>query len=222
VIDDGSTDDTSTLLQRIRDDRLRVLHTAHGGAGAARNAGLAVARGELVAYLDTDNVWHPQFLEVLTGELAEDEVLAYCGLHRFLVEGDRGQWHIIGRKVESRPFNPVVLRRGSLIDTNAALHRRSVLDEVGGFDEGLPRFLDWDLLARIGLQHPFGVRHVDQVLVDYYYFPSSMTPSLTNAAFSDAHLRSLFGLGETDETTARVRRKLERVVRRLPLGAGGV
>ena len=210
VVDDGSTDATPELLARISHPRLRTLRTPHAGAGAARNAALAHAQGSLIAYLDTDNVWHPEFLEVLTGELADDEVLAYGGLHRFLVEGTREDWRIVGRRIDSRPFNPVAMRRGSGIDTNAVLHRRAVLHEVGTFDEGLPRLLDWDLFARIALAHPFGVRHVDQVLCDYYYFPSSITATITNATMSDERLRSLFGLGEDDDATALVRAKLDR------------
>lgn len=212
VVDDGSTDETPEILARISDRRLRVIQTPHAGTGAARNAGLAQAAGSLIAYLDTDNVWRPEFLEVLTAELSSDDVMAYAGLHRFLVEGTRSDWRIVGRRVESRPFNPVALRRGSTIDTNIALHRRGVIDEVGGFDERLPRLLDWDLFARIALAHPFGVRHVDQILCDYYYFPSTISATLTNATMSDARLRGLFGLGEPDEATALVRDKLERIL----------
>ena len=72
VVDNNSTDGTAEILESCADPRLRVLQAGGRGVSAARNAALAVAQGELVAYLDSDNVWSPQFLEVMTDELRPD------------------------------------------------------------------------------------------------------------------------------------------------------
>ena len=63
VVDDGSTDGSADTLGDLDDPRLRVIRESHGGSAAARNAGLRLASGELVAFLDADDRWAPQNLE---------------------------------------------------------------------------------------------------------------------------------------------------------------
>ena len=64
VVDDGSTDDTRETLARFG-DRISLLHQANRGKSAARNAGIAAARGDWIAFLDSDDLWHPRRMEVL-------------------------------------------------------------------------------------------------------------------------------------------------------------
>jgi cellulose synthase/poly-beta-1,6-N-acetylglucosamine synthase-like glycosyltransferase len=66
VIDDGSTDDSAERVLRIADPRVRMIRQANQGVSCARNAGIAAARGELVCFLDADDVWHPHFLSCVT------------------------------------------------------------------------------------------------------------------------------------------------------------
>src|SRR5438067_1214020 len=64
VVDDGSTDDTSRLLEEFRDPRIRVVTTPNRGPSAARNQGAQLAQARYLAYLDSDNTWRPEFLAV--------------------------------------------------------------------------------------------------------------------------------------------------------------
>jgi glycosyltransferase involved in cell wall biosynthesis len=85
VIDDGSTDDTPTLLGAMQDERLRVIRTENRGKGAARNRGLDEATGDFIALLDSDDRWQPSFLErqlqVFDGE--PDLGAVFCDFVRF-------------------------------------------------------------------------------------------------------------------------------------------
>ena len=208
VVDDGSTDATAAVLGECEDPRLRVLWQDHRGVSAARNAALAVATGELVAYLDSDNTWFADFLAVMTSELRPEDLLAYCGRHLFLLDGPLESAHVVARKIHSPVYNPASLLRHNFIDTNVMLHRRWIVEELGGFDENLRRLVDWDLVVRIVLRHPFAVRHVDQVLCNYHYYRASQLSSITNTHFGDEHLERLFGLGQRDAVDTHVLDKI--------------
>ena len=63
VVDDGSTDGTPELLGRVNDPRVEVLRVENGGVARARNLGMSRSRGEYLAFLDADDLWHPDFLK---------------------------------------------------------------------------------------------------------------------------------------------------------------
>jgi glycosyltransferase involved in cell wall biosynthesis len=173
VIDDGSTDNTAGVLAAVSDPRLRVIwHTTNRGAPAARNTGIANARGTYISFLDSDDEWHPDKIEK---ELAimEDQPevgVVYSGFWR----------HIHGKK-SYVPFKWVKSKEGNIhrellwrnfINTQSLI-RKNVLDTVGVFDENAPRFQDWDLFIRISEHYPFAYSH--EALFDVYHSEQSIT-----------------------------------------------
>lgn len=143
VVDDGSRDGTLEELEPfLADPRIELVHRGvPGGVSVARNAGLARARGDYVAYLDSDNTWVPEFLEVMVA------FLSVRGLRAgYAVSELKGTENHVWR---GSPFHLGALRERNYIDCIALVHERSLLDEVGVFDESLRRLVDWDLLLRI-------------------------------------------------------------------------
>ena len=150
VVDDGSTDSIDSVIEEFADDpRIHWLRQPRRGASAARNAGLRRASGELIAYLDSDNVWYPRFLSEMVAALdAAPEIdLAYGVLATSA--------HGLGdRRFLFKPFDREELLRGNFIDINVVVHRRTLVAELGGFDESLDRLVDWDLLLRYSENRP--------------------------------------------------------------------
>ncbi len=131
------------------------------GASAARNAALARARSDLVAYLDSDNTWNPDFLLSMVSALSarSDAATAYCGLQ--FDDGKGG-----GPRLKFEEYDRDLLVSRNFIDLNAFIHRRRLFDQLGGFDEGLKRLVDWDLALRYTRCYPPVT--VPSGLVNYY------------------------------------------------------
>lgn len=205
ITDDGSDDNTKDVLSNITDTRIVNLSSDHKGPSAARNKGLSLAKSELIAYLDSDNSWHPEFLEVMVQKLKPPYEFLYSSENTFLLAGNKQNAKIIGRKVRNVEYNPVKLTYTNYIDINTVLHAKSLIDDVGNFDETLTSLEDWDLFARIALKYPFKIKHIDQVLVDYYYYLKGTESTITNtfADVSDEDIQIAFNLkiGSGDRAT---------------------
>ena len=151
--DDGSDDYTCEIVEKafreqIKSGTLFVVRNPHKGVSAARNAGLQRARGDLIAYLDSDNQWNPHYLLLMAALFASaDELMtAYAGLKQY----DRDQNK---RTLRAIPYDRKKLLEANFIDLNVFMHRRTLFDRLGGFDEGLSRLVDWDLIVRYTKEH---------------------------------------------------------------------
>jgi len=211
VIDDGSTDDTKKVIAQRSDPRLHVLEQTNKGAAAARNLGIKKAAGTYVAYLDTDNVWHRNFLEIMVSAI-DDNVLVYSSRNLLLCDVKNGKPKIIARKVDRPAYNPTELLNRNFIDTNAVLHKRSVFKAVDAFDENLKTLQDWDLFVRMAIAFPFGIKHVDQVLCDYYFFTPQVFSTITNTNFEN-YQANIFDQN-VDKDTLALRKKFKQIVDR--------
>jgi len=110
VVDDGSTDETQLVIERMDDPLVRYMRQANGGAASARNAGLAKATGEYIAFLDADDRWHPEMLETQLGILegAPQVALSFTNFERFeersgQILGDQFRYYHGLRKIENAP-----------------------------------------------------------------------------------------------------------------------
>ena len=146
VSDDGSTDDIAGAVAPFK-DQIVVVRDENAGAAAARNRGLALASGEFVTFLDSDDAWLPRYLERL-GELAAVRPDLDLLSTDVFYEADG---EIVGRFYEVNHFEVVNQRhaifRTCFVGWPAA--RRSRLAAAGGFDESLKIAHDWDAWARL-------------------------------------------------------------------------
>jgi len=166
VVDDGSRDDTAGVLGRFS-GRVHRIAQQNRGVAAARNVGAAVASGEILAFLDADDLWLPRKLERQLGYFSEEPMLGlvHCGVELIDRRGCSLGTHTKGMEGwVSREMllldRAVILGGGS-----ASIVPRSVFCEVGGFDEKLSTSADWDLYYRIACRYRVGF--VPEVLVRY-------------------------------------------------------
>lgn len=181
VVDDGSTDDTPQVLTAYG-ATIRAIHQSNLGVAAARNTGLAAARGEYIAFLDSDDLWLPRKLELQMARLESDPSLGlvHCGAETFdgeatldVMEGMEG-W--VGEAI-LRLDRMVIPVPGS-----GLLLPKRIIGEVGDFDVRLPPSDDWDLCYRVAARYPIGF--VPEVLVRYRLHGSGIhlnIPKMENA-----------------------------------------
>ena len=214
IVDDCSTDDTTKYLDTLKDPRIKVIkHEINSGVSAARNTGIKISKGELIAYLDSDNIWHANYLEVMVSELKKDFVLAYSGQNTLLLEkGDNKNFKVLGRSVRNYKYNPVQLMQGNYIDVNCVIHRKSIFKEISMFDETLKTLEDWDLFAKIAAKYPFKIKHVDQVLGDYRFFTKETLSTASNNVWNE-HVLEGFGLGKKEKDELKVLKKLPKTAK---------
>jgi glycosyltransferase involved in cell wall biosynthesis len=185
VVDDGSTDSTPTILRSF-EDRITILKQTNAGPGPARNRGLKHAKGTYIAFLDADDWWVPEKLRWQVKYLQQHpEVGAVYS--RWMC------WYPNAEGSFSYPSMPPVVRSPSIVPedsgsiytrllfeccllTSTVLLRRSVVEEVGLFNEGLLRGQDYDYWLRLSrvsqihkLDHALALyrQHEDNIVKKY-------------------------------------------------------
>ena len=155
VVNDGSPD-TADLVRALEPWRSRIVYIEqeNGGAGAARNAGLAVARGEYVAFLDADDRWLPHCLEAQMRHIEQHPGCEMVYANALLT----GDTHLAGRTfMDTTPSEgPVsfstLLSEQCTVLTSAVVVRRDAVERAGRFDPSLRRGQDFDLWVRLAHQ----------------------------------------------------------------------
>jgi glycosyltransferase involved in cell wall biosynthesis len=159
VIDDGSTDGTAERLRSEHGDALRILRTERLGVSGARNHGMAEARGEYIAFLDSDDDWRKDKLEKQVAYLEARPDYGMVLTDVVQMDRDRREYDVLRRRnviPEDGDVLKHILRQPALAPSSALLRRR-VYEEVGGFDRSLPTAEDIDLHLRIALRFKIGV-----------------------------------------------------------------
>lgn len=187
VIDDGSTDDTPAAVKPfLSDPRVRYVRSDKLGQSRAKNLGIRLSRGDVIAFLDADDAWRPTKLEKQLALLREDVGVVFCG--RELIDES-------GNKLTKQPTaNPPT---GRVLDAmfvqnfvcfSSAMVRRQVFDHVGSFDPLWDLAIDFDLWLRVARRYSFA--YVPEPLVLYRTGHGNLSQKLSDrvaTAFSIMH-----------------------------------
>lgn len=162
VVSDGSRDNTEDVVTSFRDQRIRFLrHETSRGPSAARNTGLRAARGKYIAFLDDDDEWTPNKLEVqlpLIENSSPEVGLVYAWMEYFRC----GRSRSLCAPTRRGDVFVEMLDNQAIGGCPTIMIKREVVDEVGHFDESLPRGNDGDYWRRIAKRYK--VEYIPEIL----------------------------------------------------------
>lgn len=168
IVDDASTDNTAQAVSEFHDSRIRYIrHEKNQGAAVARNTGIHNAKYDCIAFLDDDDEWLPQKLELqldLLDHGGPDIGCVYTGYETIL----RSTGHLVNKRIATERGNifKKMLVHNCIGGTSVVLITKKCFDEVGLFDESLPYYEDYDIFIRIA--EKFKIECVSQPLLRYY------------------------------------------------------
>jgi GT2 family glycosyltransferase len=170
VVDDGSTDSTRALVERLGDPRVRVVAKPNGGLASARNAGLRACAGDAIAFLDADDLFDRAKLETQVRLLDASEAVAVASPMRLVSAEGRRSWAVIGKQVRRQDLQAARLMPAPI---SGMLFSAAAIAQAGEFDESLKQAEDLDFVARVAQLGP--VLMTTEVLGAYRLHKQSMT-----------------------------------------------
>jgi glycosyltransferase involved in cell wall biosynthesis len=241
VVDDGSTDGTAELARGFGPP-VRVVQQPNSGPSAARNRGVREARSDLVAFIDADDLWMPEKLELQVPRFDEEGRVGLVYTRTQLIDEDG---NLLPTPQHEKPRGRVFydLLEGNVLGTSTAVVRKACLEAAGLFPEDMVWCEDWCLWLRIAREREFDF--VDRILVKHRRHAASLTAErertyrgaleAVRRVLADAddprarkiggrtvgRLHRRFGMGMlAEEEWAAARRPLLRALRRRPLDFG--
>ncbi|MFQ6116408.1 MAG: glycosyltransferase [bacterium] len=153
VVDDGSTDGTKEFAAGLG-DQIKYVYQKSGGPGSARNRGIREAGGRFITFLDSDDLWHRDKLNVEIGFMKSHPKAMVCYTDEIWIR--RGVR--VNQRKKHQKYSGWIFDRClplCIVSPSSVLMRREFFDEVGYFDESLPVCEDYDLWLRASLRFPF-------------------------------------------------------------------
>ena len=190
VIDDGSRDRTVKVVEAIAisDSRIKLFRQPNGGVAAARNLGIRVAKGEFIAPIDADDLWHPKAVEKLVGKFKKSSNktgVVYAWSVDIDEQGEAtGNFH--AAVIDGDVYKTLICHN-FLGNASSTLIRTACFDQIGGYStqlkaKGAQGCEDWDLYLRLAERFDFAV--VPEFLIGYRKISKSMSQDFAQMARS--------------------------------------
>lgn len=179
VINDGSTDNTAEVVRSYsqKDSRVTLLSQVNQGVSVARNTGIQQAKGEFVAFLDSDDLWLPNKLDLHVQHLSANPQLGMSfGRVEFISFDGKPTGQLSNPHISNITPKDLYEENPAITPSNAVI-RRDVLEQIGGFDRDLSGYADAELFLRVSC-YGWQVEGIDRVLVYYRTSVSGMSSQL--------------------------------------------
>lgn len=164
VINDGSTDRTLELLDTVKDSRLKVFSYENGGVSVARNRGIARAIGDFIAFIDPDDLWTADKLEMQLASLQQHPEAGVAYSWTQFLDGQGESLHAAKPVFFEGNVYAKLLAWDFLYSGSNSLIRRQAIKSVGEFDSTLTHGEDWEFYLRLAASWPFVVVPKPQIL----------------------------------------------------------
>jgi glycosyltransferase involved in cell wall biosynthesis len=195
IVDDHSTDHTKEVVESMQSDKIKyVVNSRKKGANGARNTGIMLAKGNYIAFQDSDDIWLPTKLEEQL-EFAQEHPesdMNFCSLRI-----DNLNRIVPRREVASKEVKPL-LERGNFISTQTIFIKKEVAQK-NLFDENLMRFQDWDFCIRVSRSHK--IHHLNKILAVADVQNDSISKKVNQIEAYDQFFRKFPELKETNLIT---------------------
>jgi glycosyltransferase involved in cell wall biosynthesis len=185
VIDDGSDDGTLAKLSTIEDRRLRILTQRTEGVSAARNHGIRHATGEFVAFIDADDLWTPDKLELQVRALRERPEAGAAYSWTAFVDEAGGLLFPKERQSISGRVHANLIESNFLASASNVLARRACIEAAGKFEQRFEPAEDWEFWLRVSAACTFALVPRYQVLYRFRFGSHSGNPARTHQAMCD-------------------------------------
>lgn len=209
VVDDGSTDSGADIVARLATDHaIRLIHQENAGQSSARNIGVEHAHGDLVAFLDQDDVWYPDHLAELVKPFMKRRLVplgwAYSNLDEIAQDGNVIRLGFLDTLEAGHPKRDLAscIARDMFVLPSASLISRRAFLSVGGFDERLSGYEDDDLFLRL-FRAGFENVYLPQSLSKWRIYQTSSSYSSRMATSRATYARKLIEQFPNDPDMAR-------------------
>lgn len=179
VIDDASIDNTEETVRSFTDSRIRYLrHEQNYGAPQARNSGAEAAAGSFLAFLDSDDIWYPEYLERQLGLLAAlppTVGMSCCNMMQKIGDGYR----VVGPGMRSLTFDENLIHADGIC-ASSFVTRKEAFQSIAGFDVDFSSFQDFDFLLRMASKYQIAA--IDEALFEYRLGNDSISRNMLSKA----------------------------------------
>jgi glycosyltransferase involved in cell wall biosynthesis len=176
IVNDGSTDDSLTIINEwlTKDNRFSLINKPNGGLSSARNAGILQVKGNLICFLDSDDLVLPEMCNlVLNYKIENEEINIFQSGYRYIYGVYKDVLRVVQPEIRTTLLPDVLTQNFGPI--HSFIFSRKVFDQVNYFDTSLKSAEDWDFLIRVVKSGINDIYVIDKVLVDYRIDDNSMS-----------------------------------------------
>ncbi len=166
VVNDGSSDGSADLVRNIDDPRIRVIDQRNAGVSVARNQGAKSSQADWVAFLDADDGWHPEFLEVMMFHAKNGQGSGFLGSNQ-QIGNPKNLLHSLNQASGETCYFDLCSGSRSAVNSSCNLIAKKLFDKSGGFIPGQKQFEDWTLCMKIGAISRF--HFINEILSIYHH-----------------------------------------------------